>query len=62
MRAGAGAMQRATEIPVDIIGIVQGMILLFVAAQVVIDHALPRWRARRRPAQPRRGRGVGGTT
>jgi ABC-type uncharacterized transport system permease subunit len=52
MRAGAGAMQRATEIPVDIIGIVQGMILLFVAAQVVIDHALPRWRSRRRPAQP----------
>ena len=47
MRAGAGAMQRATEIPVDIIGIVQGMILLFVAAQVVIDHALPRWRASR---------------
>jgi hypothetical protein len=28
------------------------MILLFVAAQVVIDHALPRWRSRRRPAQP----------
>ena len=52
MRAGAGAMQRATEIPVDIISIVQGMILLFVAAQVVIDHALPKWRARRRPAQP----------
>ena len=48
MRAGAGSMQRATEIPVDIISIVQGVILLFVAAQVVIEHLLPRVRGRRR--------------
>ena len=62
MRAGAGAMQRATEIPVDIIGIVQGTILLFVAAQVVIDHALPsggRGAARaHRAGQPGCGCGV----
>jgi simple sugar transport system permease protein len=48
MRAGASSMQRATDIPVDIISIVQGVILLFVAAQVVIEHLLPRMRARRR--------------
>lgn len=48
MRAGAGAMQRATEIPVDIISIVQGVILLFVAAQVIIQRLLPAARARRR--------------
>ena len=40
-------MQRATDIPVDIISIVQGVILLFVAAQVVIQHLLPAARARR---------------
>ena len=48
MSAGAGSMQRATEIPVDIIAIVQGVILLFVAAQVVIERALPAPRSRRR--------------
>ena len=48
MRAGAGSMQRATEIPVDIISIVQGVILLFVAAQVVIERLLPAARSRRR--------------
>ncbi|MEO6206688.1 MAG: ABC transporter permease [Candidatus Limnocylindrales bacterium] len=48
MRAGAGAMQRATDIPVDIISIVQGVILLFVAAQVVIQRLLPAVRSRRR--------------
>jgi simple sugar transport system permease protein len=48
MRAGAGSMQRATEIPVDIISIVQGVILLFVAAQVIIQRLLPRARGRRR--------------
>ncbi len=48
MRAGAGSMQRATEIPVDIISIVQGVILLFVAAQVIIERLLPAARARRR--------------
>ena len=53
-------MQRATGIPVDIILIVQAMILLFVAAQVVIERLLPRAKARRqaasRPRQRRRGR------
>jgi general nucleoside transport system permease protein len=48
MRAGAPSMQRASDIPVDIISIVQGVILLFVAAQVVIEHVLPAWRGRRR--------------
>jgi simple sugar transport system permease protein len=48
MRAGAGSMQRATEIPVDIISIVQGVILLFVAAQIVIQRLLPAARSRRR--------------
>lgn len=47
MRAGAGSMQRATDIPVDIISIVQGVILLFVAAQVIIQHLLPAARSRR---------------
>ena len=47
MRAGAGSMQRATDIPVDIISIVQGVILLFVAAQVIIQKLLPAARARR---------------
>jgi simple sugar transport system permease protein len=48
MRAGAGSMQRATEIPVDIISIVQGVILLFVAAQIIIQRLLPAARSRRR--------------
>ncbi|MGK2852208.1 MAG: ABC transporter permease [Candidatus Limnocylindrales bacterium] len=47
MRAGAGSMQRATDIPVDIISIVQGVILLFIAAQVIIQRLLPAARARR---------------
>lgn len=52
LRAGAGSMQRQTEIPVDIISIVQGVILLFVAADVVIRRLLPQARARRRVAAP----------
>jgi general nucleoside transport system permease protein len=48
MRAGAGSMQRATEIPVDIISIIQGVIMLFVAAQVIIQRLLPAARSRRR--------------
>ena len=52
MRAGAGPMQRATGIPVDIILIVQAMILLFVAAQVIIERLLPKARARRQPGRP----------
>jgi general nucleoside transport system permease protein len=47
MRAGAGSMQRATDIPVDIISIVQGVILLFIAAQVVIERLLPAVKSRR---------------
>ena len=52
MRAGAGPMQRATGIPVDIILIVQAMILLFVAAQVIIERLLPKAKARRPGGQP----------
>jgi len=52
MRAGAGPMQRATGIPVDIIAIVQGVILLFVAAQVVIERLLPKVKAKRQGGQP----------
>jgi simple sugar transport system permease protein len=48
LRAGSGAMQRASDIPVDIISIVQAVILLFVAAQIIIQRLLPR--ARRRQA------------
>jgi simple sugar transport system permease protein len=47
LRAGAGSMQRQTDIPVDIISIVQGVILLFVAAEVIIRRFLPAMRARR---------------
>lgn len=47
MRAGAGSMQRATDIPVDIISIVQGVILLFIAAQVILQRLLPAVRSRR---------------
>jgi general nucleoside transport system permease protein len=49
LRAGSGAMQRASDIPVDIISIVQGVILLFVAAQVIIQRLIAP-RARRRQA------------
>ncbi len=48
LRAGSGPMQIATHIPADIINIVQGVILLFVAAQVVIERLLPKAKARRR--------------
>lgn len=44
LRAGAGAMQRETGIPIDIISVVQGAIILFVAAEVVIRRVLPRMR------------------
>jgi ABC-type uncharacterized transport system permease subunit len=44
-------MQRASDIPVDIISIVQGVILLFVAAQVIIQGLIaPRVRRRRAAA------------
>jgi simple sugar transport system permease protein len=50
LRSGAGTMQRQTDIPVDIISIVQGVILLFVAAEVVIRRLLPAMRSRRQAA------------
>jgi simple sugar transport system permease protein len=50
LRSGSGSMQRAAGIPTDIISIVFGVILLFVAAQVVLQHLLPRARARRAAA------------
>jgi ABC-type uncharacterized transport system permease subunit len=49
LRAGSGSMQRASDIPVDIISIVQGVILLFVAAQIIIQRLIAP-RARRRQA------------
>jgi simple sugar transport system permease protein len=54
LRAGAGTMQRQTEppIPIDIILIVQGAIILFVAAEVVIRRLLPWGRGRAAPAGP----------
>ena len=36
MRAGAPAMQITAEIPIEIIDVIQGLILLFLAAEVVI--------------------------
>jgi simple sugar transport system permease protein len=50
LRSGAGTMQRLTDIPIDIISIVQGAIILFVAAEAVIRRFLPRFRTARRPA------------
>ena len=53
LRAGSGSMQRASDIPVDIISIVQGVILLFVAAQVIIQRLIA---PRAGGARPRRQR------
>ncbi|MEA2676028.1 MAG: ral nucleoside transport system permease protein [Chloroflexota bacterium] len=50
LRAGAGSMQRATGIPIDIITIVQAFIILFVAAEPVLRRAVPWLRSRRTPA------------
>ncbi len=47
LRAGAGSMQRATDIPVDIIVIVQGAIILFVAAEPFLRRV---WTRRRKAA------------
>ncbi len=52
LRAGAGAMQRATDIPIDIISIVQGAIILFVAAEIVIRRLIPGGRPSRGRAAP----------
>jgi simple sugar transport system permease protein len=53
LRAGAGSMQRQTGIPIDIISVVQGAIILFVAAEAVIRQLLPR--GRRRPTMAAAG-------
>lgn len=45
LRTGAATMQRSTEIGTDIISIIQGAIILFVAAEVLFARVLP---ARRR--------------
>ena len=45
LRSGAGSMQRATDIPIDIIFIVQGAIILFVAAEPFLRRS---FRTRRR--------------
>jgi simple sugar transport system permease protein len=52
LRAGAGSMQRATAIPIDIITIVQAFIILFVAAEPVLRRAIPWIRQRRTPLAP----------
>ena len=39
MRAGAPAMQIEADIPIEIIDVIQGLILLFLAAEVVIRRA-----------------------
>ena len=36
MRAGAGLMQIQTQIPVEIVDILQAIVLLFVAADVIV--------------------------
>ena len=36
MRAGAPAMQITAEIPIEIIDVIQGLILLFLAAESVV--------------------------
>jgi general nucleoside transport system permease protein len=40
MRAGAPAMQITAKIPIEIIDVIQGLILLFLAAEPVIRHLL----------------------
>ena len=47
MRNGATRMQLLTQIPVDIISVIQALILLFVAADAIIRYHLPRARRRR---------------
>jgi general nucleoside transport system permease protein len=47
LRSGAGSMQRAAGIPIDIITIVQAFIILFVAAEAMIRRGIPWLRQRR---------------
>ena len=48
MRAGAPAMQITAKIPIEIIDVIQGLILLFLAAESLIRRLLP-VRAERSP-------------
>ncbi len=50
MRAGAPSMQITAKIPIEIIDVIQGLILLFLAAEVVIRRLLPNRRASDTPA------------
>ena len=58
MRAGAPSMQITAKIPIEIIDVIQGLILLFLAAESVIRHLLrSRDRPGRRPVSSGRSRG-----
>lgn len=50
LRSGAGTMARASDMPADIIVIIQALIILFVAAEVVLRRLLPGLRRRRTAA------------
>jgi ABC-type uncharacterized transport system permease subunit len=47
LRAGAGTMSRATNMPADIVTIIQALIILFVAAEVILRRLIPSVRSRR---------------
>ena len=51
MRAGAPAMQITAKIPIEIIDVIQGLILLFLAAETVIRHLLRSRTERVTPAE-----------
>ena len=51
MRAGAPAMQITAKIPIEIIDVIQGLILLFLAAEVVIRRLLRNRTERVTPAE-----------
>jgi general nucleoside transport system permease protein len=51
MRAGAPAMQITAKIPIEIIDVIQGLILLFLAAETVIRHLLRNRSERVTPAE-----------
>lgn len=57
MRSGATRMQYLTQIPIDVISVIQALILLFVAADVIIRRL---YRLRARPAAVALTRGWGG--
>jgi simple sugar transport system permease protein len=49
MRAGAPSMQIEAKVPVELIDVIQGLILLFLAAEVMIRRSL---RVRAKGATP----------